>query len=465
MKLSFHGAAREVTGSCYLLEVRNIKILIDCGLFQGSKKISDENKKPFGFKPSEINYLLLTHAHLDHCGRIPLLVKQGFKGEIITTPASRELAKLIMLDTAHLNEEESKRESRYLKRHSSKYKKNNPLYNTLDVLNTLDFFGRNAIYGKKIELTKNINITFFDAGHIIGSAFILLDIKDGKSRKKMIFSGDLGNNNKPIIRDPSKPVKADYLVMETTYGDRPHKPVDLSVNELYSAINETFSRGGNVYIPTFALERAQELLFFLREGIDRHILPVQMQVFLDSPMAISATEIYRHHSECYDSESGKLFNENIDPFQLPNLTFTRDTADSIAINKIKSGAIIMAGSGMCTGGRILHHLKHNLWRENCGIIFVSFAAKGTLARKIIDGEKSIRIYGEDINVNAKIYTINGFSAHADRNELIDWHKKTGNPKITFLVHGGPEAMASIGDELRKKGNHIKMPQSLESYSL
>src|SRR3989338_3557812 len=439
-------------------------------MFQGGGGLSEENLKPFGFKPKDINYLLLTHAHLDHCGRIPLLVKQGFCGEIITTSASRELAKLVMLDSAHVHEEEAKRSTKHFKRsykHSKKSKHHNiyPLYSTLDVLNSLDYFGCNAEYEKLIKLSKGIQATFFDAGHILGASSILLEIEEGKSKKRIIFSGDIGNKNKPIIRDPVPLPKADFVVMETTYGDRSHKSIEESVREFYLAINDTFKRGGNVYIPTFALERAQELLFFLREGVEKGKLPRNMQVFLDSPMAISATEIYRHHPECYDEQSANMFGQRKDPFALPNLSFTRDVAESIAINNVKSGAVIMAGSGMCTGGRICSHLKHNLWREECSVIFVSFAAGGTLGRKIIDGAKTVYIYGEEIDVRAKVYTINGFSAHAGRKELLSWHKGLGKSEITFLVHGDPEAMASIASELKAKGNSVKIPGLHEDYDI
>lgn len=469
MKLSFHGAAREVTGSCFLLETGSTKILIDCGLYQGGKGLSEENAKPFGFKPKEIDFVLLTHAHLDHCGRIPLLVKQGFRGEIITTSASRELAKLVMLDSAHIHEEEAKRNAKYLRRYSkdkkSKKYSTSPIYSTLDILNSLDFFGRNAVYEKSMKLSKNITATFFDAGHIIGSASVFIELKEGKSVKNILFSGDIGNKNKPIIRDPVSLPQADIVVMETTYGDRSHKSIEESVREFYSAINDTFKRGGNIYIPTFALERAQELLFFLREGVEKGKLPRNMQVFLDSPMAISATEIYKHHPECYDEESSKLFKQNKDPFYLQNLSFTRDVSESIAINNIRSGAVVMAGSGMCTGGRICQHLKHNLWRKECSVIFVSFAAEGTLARKIIDGTKPVYLYGEEIDVRAKVYTINGFSAHAGRKELLSWHKGIGKPETTFLVHGAPEAMASIASELKAKGHQVKMPKPHEAFGL
>lgn len=468
MKLSFHGAAKEVTGSCHLLEIGKIKILIDCGMYQGGAGLREENLKPFGFKAKDINYLLLTHAHLDHCGRIPLLVKAGFKGEIISTSATKELAKLVLLDSARVQEEDAKRQSKHLKRHGKRNKKNgkiSPLYNTLEALRSLDYFGQTVSYEKTIKLEKGILVTFYDAGHILGAASIFIDAKYGNEKKTFLFSGDIGNNNKPIIRDPSPLPDADIVVMETTYGDRSHKPINDSVKELYTAINDTFTRGGNVYIPTFALERAQELLFFLREGVEKKKLPKNMQVFLDSPMAISAVDIYRHHPECFDEESLEFFKEKIDPFHLKNLTFTRDVAESISINNVKAGAIVMAGSGMCSGGRICQHLKHNLWREDCSVIFVSFAAKGTIARKIIDGAKSIFLSGEEIDIKAKVYTINGFSAHAGYDELLEWYKQFSKPKNTFLVHGSPEAMANIASKLKSLGRKIQIPKLHESFNL
>ncbi len=466
MKLSFHGAAQEVTGSCHLLTIGNIKILIDCGMYQGGKGLSEENLKPFGFKPKEINYLLLTHAHLDHCGRIPLLVKQGFKGEIISTSATRELAKLVLLDSAKVHEEEIKHKLKHFKRHRKKKSlKLEPLYTTIDALRALDYFGKNATYSKTLKLEKGIYVTFFDAGHILGSSNIFLEVEDGKSKKSILFSGDIGNNDKPIIHDPSPAPQADYVVMETTYGDRNHKDIKESVKELYSAINETFKKGGNVYIPTFALERAQELLYFLREGVEQKKLPQTMQVFLDSPMAISAVDIYKHHPECFDNETNYLFKSGTDPFSLKNLRFTKDVSESIAINSIKSGAVVMAGSGMCTGGRICQHLKHNLWREDCSVIFISFSAGGTIGRKIIDGAKSVYLYGEEIDIKAKVYTINGFSAHAGQNELLSWHKNTGKPKITFLVHGAKESIATMATKLKSRGNKVILPKLFESYNI
>ena len=456
MKISFHGADQEVTGSCHLIECGGKRILIDCGIYQGNHELAEENAGPFGFEPADIDYLLLTHAHLDHCGRIPLLVKRGFSGEVITTSASRELARLVMLDSAHLQEEEAAYQTRRAARGKNRHKKRGePLYTVLDALNSLDAFGRTAHYDQRMAICPGIHATFIDAGHILGSASIYLELEEQGKKRSVLFSGDLGYGGRVILRDPATPPAADVVVMETTYGDRLHKQLQPSIEELYEAIEDTFRRGGNVVIPTFALERAQEILYFLQEGVSSGRLPGSTQVFLDSPMAISATEIFLHHPECYDAETVALFNKQRDPFALPGLHFTRETAESMALNNIRGGAVIMAGSGMCTGGRVRHHLKHNLWRDDSSVIFVGYAAQGTLARHIVDGASVVRIYREEIQVRAKIYTIGGFSAHADQAQLLAWHKKTGNPKHTFLVHGDEKAMKHFAGLL--ENTQVAMP--------
>ncbi len=466
MRLSFHGANRGVTGSCHLLELDGLKVLVDCGLFQGGREIDEENAADFGFDPREIDILLLTHAHLDHCGRIPLLVKRGFTGEIIATPATRELARVILLDSAHLQEEEAERNARKAKRRGKRAEA--PLYGELDALNAMDLFGRKAHYEQAVELAPGISATFYDAGHILGSASIRLSYRDGEQDKAIIFSGDIGSSDRPMLRDPHVPPAAQTVVMETTYGDRDHKPLGPSIVEFFDAINEAMARGGNVIIPTFALERAQELLYHLREGVESGALPKTLQVFLDSPMAISATEIFRHHPEAYDEEAQALFEKGIDPFWLPGVHFTRETADSMALNRLSGGAVIMAGSGMCTGGRVRHHLRHNLWKREASVIFVGFAAPGTLARRIIDSstqedkKPQVRLFGDDIPVNARIYTINGFSAHADRNELLAWHGAI-KPERTILVHGEEKAMTAFAESLH--GTKVLMPEQGESIDL
>jgi metallo-beta-lactamase family protein len=462
MKLSFHGADRSVTGSCHLVECAEKRILVDCGLYQGSRELDEDNADAFGFDAASIDYLLLTHAHLDHCGRLPLLAKRGFRGEIIATAASRELARLVLLDAAHLQEEDARYHARKLERQGKGGNAIKPLYSTVDAMRCFDFFGRTAVYGKALSLAPGVQATFIDAGHILGSASIVLALEEKGRKTSVLFSGDLGNTGHFLLRKPSIPPHAENVVMETTYGDRLHKELAPSIEELFTAISETFKRGGNVVIPTFALERAQELLYFLNQGIAQGRMPGSTPVYLDSPMAISATEIFRRYPNSFEPDAAKLFQEGHDPLNLPALHFTRETAESIAINAVKSGAIIMAGSGMCTGGRIRHHLRNNLGRGASSVVFVGFAANGTLARRIIDGAKEVNIFGETIPVRARIHTINGFSAHADQAELLAWHKQTG-AKRTFLVHGEEETMGQFGAKLA--GTSVEMPISDQVFEL
>ncbi len=458
MNLSFHGADRSVTGSCHLVEFAGKRILIDCGLYQGSRELNEDNAAPFGFDAAGINYVLLTHAHLDHCGRLPLLAKRGFRGEIITTSASRELARLVMLDAAHMQEDDARDRAPQVGGDDAN-REDEPLYSTLDALNCLDYFGRTATYGQVFDVAAGVHATFIDAGHILGSACIFLELEEQSRRTSVLFSGDLGSPGHPLLRSPANPPHAENVVMETTYGDRLHKPLAQSVEEFYGAITDTFKRGGNVIIPTFALERAQELLYFLHAGIAQGRLAKSTQVYLDSPMAISATEIFRRHPECFEPATAKLFQEGHDPLAFPGLHFTRETAESIAINSIPGRAIIMAGSGMCTGGRVRHHLRHNLGREDSSIVFVGYAAAGTLGRLIIDGAKQVNILGEDVPVRACIYTINGFSAHADQAELLAWQKQT-SAKRTFLVHGEEDTMRQFSAHLADTRVEIPLPNQV-----
>jgi len=465
MKISFHGADQGVTGSCHLLECAGKRILVDCGLYQGGRELDAENSEPFGFDPASIDFLLLTHAHLDHCGRIPLLAKRGFNGEVIATAATVELARLVMLDSAGLQEEEA----RYQLRKASRRSKGKhiaditPLYTVLDALNSLDCFGRKARYDQPVQLVPGVVVTFIDAGHILGSASLVLQLEENGQQHRILFSGDLGYSNRAILRNPTPPPEVDTVVMETTYGDRLHKKLKPSVEEFYSVINSTLARGGNVIIPTFALERAQEILYYLREGVEKKQIRYFTNVFLDSPMAISATKIFERHPECFDSATLKLSNARGDVFSLPGLRFTRETSESMAISRLEGGAVIMAGSGMCTGGRVRHHLKHNLWGRKNSVIFVGYAAQGTLARKIIDGAERVNIFSEDIQVNAEIHTIGGFSAHADQAELLSWHQHTGNPETTFLVHGEKNSMRAFAKKL--KNTLVKIPSLNEEYEL
>lgn len=463
MRVSFHGAAGMVTGSCHLIECGGRKILVDCGLFQGARESEEENAAAFGFEPAEIDCLLLTHAHLDHCGRIPLLRKRGFEGEIVTTKPTRELARLVLLDAAHLQEEEYRRRIRHhdRHRHGKRSQVPGPLYGIVDAAEAFDCFGRTAEYGKPMEIVQGVSATFNDAGHILGSAWIRLQLTEDGNSRSIVFSGDLGSSGRPLLRDPDIPAKADVLVTESTYGDRQHKSLDSSLDELYAAISETYQRGGNCVIPTFALDRAQELLFFLREGERQRRIPPNLSIFLDSPMAITATEIYRRSPGFYRKEIRDIFHHESDPFHPSGLVLTRDVSESIALNSVER-AVIMAGSGMCTGGRIRHHLVHNIANSKSSIIFVGYAAEGTLARHIVDGARTVRIFGETYPVRANTYTINGFSAHADRQELLDWARDV-HAGDTFLVHGEKKSMTSFAAALPHTKVH--MPAMHQSFRI
>jgi metallo-beta-lactamase family protein len=434
MKLSFHGADQDVTGSCHLLEAAGRRILVDCGLFQGSRTLAAENSADFGFDPQTIDLVLLTHAHLDHCGRLPLLVKRGFRGEIVSTAATRDLAALVLLDAAHLQSEESERNGEL------------PLYTPDDATAALARFKRTLDYGTATELAPGIRVTLFDAGHILGSASPRVEVTEGGRTRTIAFSGDLGNAGRPLLCDPVPPTGAEIVVMETTYGDRLHRPIDASVAELVAAIGEALGHGGNVVIPTFALERAQEILYFLKAATDRAQLPRTLRVFLDSPQAISATELFRKHREALSPAAAAQFANGQDPLAPPGLECTRDRAASRSINEVPSGAVILAGSGMATGGRVLYHLRRELPRPNSAIVFVGYAAGGTPARQIIDGAHSIRLFGENVPVRARVHTINGFSAHADRDELLAWHARSA-PRRTFLVHGEMQTMRAFAARL------------------
>lgn len=460
MQIHFHGAAKNVTGSCHLIECGGKRILLDCGLYQGSDQTEDNRPEHLGFSPKSIDFLILSHAHLDHCGRIPLLVKHGFKGRVLCSSATRELAKLVLLDSARIQEEDAKYENYKTAKRKKRFTPVRPLYDTVDALASLDAFVKLGWEGTH-ELTSGIRARLIDAGHILGSACIFLELKEGGNTTRLLFSGDLGARGRPILKDPAAPPECDALIMETTYGNRDHKGLADSVEELYGVINETTAAEGNVLIPSFALERSQEILYYLREGVERGKLPRKLKIYLDSPMAISATEIFRKYEDHFDGEAWKLLLSGRDPFELPGLRFVQGSAESMDLKRAK-GAVIIAGSGMASGGRILHHFRNHLWKPETAVIFVGFAARGTLARAIVDGAEEVKIAQEEIAVNARIHTIGGFSAHADQKELLAWQRQTKAKRI-FLVHGEEGVMRDFAGLL--EDTEVVMPSLHSKHKL
>ena len=459
--MSFHGAVGMVTGSCHMIKVGGLKILIDCGLFQGEKRWRSLNYENFGFNPADIDYVLLTHAHLDHCGRLPILRKKGFRGKIICTSATNDIAKVSLMDSARIQEEDYEHWRRINLRDGMLPKQ--PLYTTMDAMETMGQFRPKAVYDKPFDLGKHLKVTYRDAGHILGASFIEIVVKN---QIKIVYSGDLGNSGKPIIRDPSFTKDADVVVLETTYGDRDHKDIASSKTELLRVVKETFNKGGNVLIPSFAIERAQELLFVLRQLHEDGELP-ECNVYLDSPMGISITNIMRRHPECLDEQTLEMFHDKRDPFEFPGMQFTKTRASSKRLNTLKKNAIIIAGAGMCNGGRIRMHFKYNIWRPECSIVFMGYQAEATLGRQLVDGEKHVSFLGEAYNVNAQVHTIGGFSSHADRTGLLDWLEHTRGMEHLFLLHGEGRATNAFKQQVEQMelARNIHIPQLNEKFTI
>ena len=449
MKITCIGAARTVTGSCYYIQTRDANILVDCGAFQGTKDNEKRNFKPFPFHVSKIQYLLLTHAHLDHSGLIPKLVKDGFKGKILATSATVDMSGVVLLDSAHIHERDAEWENKRRLRAGKPPAK--PLYTIQDAADSLSYF-QEVVYNTIIDLGNGSRVRFQDAGHILGSSIVELWVKDDTHEKKLIFSGDLGQKNLPLIKDSTPIDEGDFVFVESTYGNRKHKGITETIDEFAHAVSESLKSGGNVIIPAFAVGRTQDILYILnqlsREGKLDHL-----QVFVDSPMATQATRITLKHPECLDKETQELMKTGQFPRSTLTLKFTESVEDSMAINRIKSSAIIISSSGMCEAGRIRHHLKHNLWRSECSVIFVGFQAQGTLGRRIVEGVKRVKIFGEEIAVNARIYTIGGLSAHADRDELLDWLSKfKKKPQRIFVMHGEEETALGFAKTIQEQLN-------------
>ena len=456
-----YGAAEVVTGSCHLFTIEGgPRILVDCGMFQGKEE--ERNYGPFDFDPSEVDYLLVTHAHLDHVGRIPKLVKEGFTGRIYATEATHDLAEIILLDSAKIMKEDFDTRFKKAQRQGKEDSVMPPLYEESDVENVFEFTWHHPEYDKSFTLQEGIEITYRDAGHILGAAFIEIRYKEHGTDHTIVFSGDIGNDTGIVMKDLSPCKEADYLYVESTYGDRDHQSVDDTVTEFKSVIIRTMKDWGNVIIPSFAVERTQEILCILKQMHRRKELP-QCKIFVDSPMATRATEVYRNYSELLSSECQEIKKEDGAIFDFENLVYTLDVDASKAINDVDTRAIIIAGSGMCNGGRILHHFKNRLWNKKNAVIFVGYQAVGTLGRHIVDGARWVKIYNEDILIKASIHTINGFSAHADQKGIVKWISQIEGLNSIYLVHGEEDKeviLRSVLENALDAKAHIVEPEEV-----
>lgn len=452
MNISFYGAAKTVTGSCYLIETAYTKFLVDCGMFQGKTKESEMNNELFSFDLQGIDFMLLTHSHIDHSGRIPMLYKNGFRGQIFTTKASAELCRIMLPDSGHIQEVENEWLNR--KRERAGKPPVEPIYTFQDALDSTQLLNP-VMYGEIVSPNKGIKVRFNDAGHILGSSIIEIWVEENGKETKIVFSGDLGNKNMPILRDPSIIESADYLVIESTYGNRLHSNNENKVEMFVDLINETISKGGNVIIPSFAVGRTQEIIYDLHKQREKFSNKwdalMKTPVYIDSPLAISATQVFRNNLDCFDEEARKYIENGDNPLDFPGLQFTKTAEDSKGLNEKDENMIIISASGMCEAGRIKHHLKHNLWRKESTIIFVGYQAIGTLGRKLVDGAKKVKIFGEEITVNAKVVMLEGFSGHADRDGLLDWISKIRKkPQKIFIVHGEEDVMKDFSESIKQK---------------
>ena len=463
MKLHFYGADRCVTGSSHCLEINGKRILVDCGLQQGRDEMDN---RYLAFAPGSIDILLVTHAHIDHTGRIPLLVKNGFHGRILTTRVTADLMKIMLLDSAHIQESDAEYENRKGQRAGREHVE--PLYTEQDALDVFKYV-TTCEYEETVELCEGVRAVFTDAGHLLGSASITLELEENGVHKTLVFSGDIGNVDQPIIRDPKLLKKADYVVMESTYGDRNHTEVWSYTDELAEIIDETLGKGGNVVIPSFAVGRTQELLYFIREIKDQKLVKStpNFPVYIDSPLAKAATTVFCGDLHGYlDEQALELVKDGTHMFTFPNLNLVESSEESKMLNMDTTPKVIISASGMCDAGRIRHHLKHNLWRANSAVVFVGFQSPGTLGRRLLDGVEKVKLFGEEIAVKAKIVNFQGLSSHADHDHLIEWIKAF-DPKPThvFVVHGDEDVAPAFAEELCTLGFHAHAAKFTECYDL
>ncbi len=464
MKLFFYGADQCVTGSCHCLEVNGRRILIDCGLQQGRDEI-DNAELPFA--ANAVDFVLVTHAHIDHSGRLPLLVKRGFQGRILTTRATAELMDIMLQDSANIQESDAEWKSRKARRSGEPLTE--PLYTVEDAMRVQSFVSA-CEYGETVELFPGVQVRFEDAGHLLGSAFVIVDAEENGEKRRLLFSGDIGNVDQPIIRDPGTVPGADFVVMESTYGDRNHEEVKDYTEDLADVIDGTLGRGGNVVIPAFAVGRTQELLYFIRDikarGLVRSV--PDFPVYIDSPLAQRATGIFAGDLRGYlDDEALDLVKDGVEMFRFPDLRMAVTSEESKALNADGVPKVIISASGMCDAGRIRHHLKHNLWRSESTVVFVGFQAEGTLGRRLLDGVESVKLFGEEIAVHAKIVNFNGLSSHADRDHLLSWIQAVQDPvpRHVFVVHGDREVSQFFAKTLCDLGLDAHAPQYTACYDL
>jgi metallo-beta-lactamase family protein len=458
MELEFYGAAAEVTGSCHVLRVGARTVLLDCGLIQGGRSDEARNADPFPFDARRIDAVVLSHAHLDHCGRLPLLVKRGFRGPVYAQEATCELAAILLADAAHLAE----RDAEYRSRKSRKRVK--PLYTIAEGERVVRQM-RGVKYRQVFEVVEGVRVRFRDAGHILGSCAVELWAQEQGLERKVVFSGDLGQYDAPILKDPEPIDQADLVLMESTYGGRLHRPREDTIEELGGILTSARSRQGNILVPAFSIGRSQEILYQLGKHYEAWDLG-RFRIFLDSPMAIEASRVYWEYSHLYDEEATRLRLDHDGMPLLPNLKLSRAAEESMAINEIKSGAIVIAGSGMCNGGRIVHHLKHNLGREETQVLITGYQAQGTLGRRLVDRERTVHIHGQDIPVRATVHTLGGLSAHGDQDDLARWYECIGNRPPVCLVHGEVEAQEAFRSYLAKRnGATVHLPRPGDTLDL
>ncbi len=467
MELQFCGAAQTVTGSMHLLKVNGYNILLDCGLYQGRRKEAFERNRNFPFDPTEIDALILSHAHIDHTGNVPTLVKQGYRGPIWATSATRDLCAIMLWDSAHIQESDVKYvNKRRLKRGQNPFE---PLYTQADAVEALSLF-QSIGYNRPFQVVPGVQAHYREAGHVLGSASVTLDIDDGEKQKCLVFSGDIGRKHLPILRDPAPVEGADFIIMESTYGQRYHESPGQAQAALKQAVLEIYEQKGKLIIPAFAVGRTQEVVYALHELTDRNEIP-NIDVFVDSPLAVNATEIFRLHPEVYDQETRDFLSEtnSRDPFGFEGVTYIREVNDSKALNDLDQSAVIISASGMCESGRILHHLKNNITHRRNMILFVGYQAEHTLGRKILEGRPVVPIFGDDYTVAARVMKIDGYSAHADHNGLLNWLKaaqERGNLQKLFLVHGESENAIALAEAAREQGvPEVYVPAHEQSFVL